>query len=653
MNKIHKLLVKRPSFLHQRYLKLSSKRAEEEIVVPDRIPRVPTDILTALASTVGTDYTGPHFKYHDDPWLIPYKASTKRDYTLAKEAGRNAAKFIRDKHPDLFHYNRILMEPCITAFQPKTRYNRDNVSVELLENLVNNFQVIDSLEVHSLLVEKGKEIPKDLQQDMLELVSFNNEEEAINDEHSETLGLLRGRGEWASGGVVEQLYSSCGGASSVRITLLLGLARYNLKERVLQIYGECVANNDSLPVEVYNAVLNSQDNSGGVDKAMESAKQILEEMKIKNISPNVDTLINILNIFDFTAAKEYKASCKLALSALAEFRLLGIDPSLGVYKVLIEVFVKKFHTDKSLILHDILREVEGKSFWPARSTEDFYFFNKAMMVCKDLNNSSLAMDLHKFLLTEDNIKMLGKSMQSDFYYKNFVEVVMKNEKLEITMELYNQLIPHVWAPSGNFYKELLREIHVGNGHNYIPKVYEDLRVTEFGGVKMEIRNELVKQLLEILVAHDPATSEFTGLTSTWLYIAKKSFADLVVSKNSQQFPLRSNSHASRICDLVIETCLREKDHDTGRNVMNFCMEEKTVMPSSLTEKSLTMMISSCIEMDDRETSLRVIDYAADMAMTETAMELGRKVCQGLDLTSDQKEHLNKVFVSETKWIAVE
>ena len=83
------------------------------------------------------------------------------------------------------------MEPCITAFQPKNRYNRDNVSVELLENLVNNFQVIDSLEVHSLLVEKGKEIPKDLQQDMLELVSFNNEEEAIDDEHSETLGLLR------------------------------------------------------------------------------------------------------------------------------------------------------------------------------------------------------------------------------------------------------------------------------------------------------------------------------------------------------------------------------------------------------------------------------------------------------------------------------
>ena len=106
MNKIHKLLVKRPSFLHQRYLKLSSKSAEEEIVISDRIPRVPTDILTALASTVGTDYTGPHYKYHDDPWLIPYKASTKRDYTLAKEAGRNAAKFIRNKHPDLFHYNR-------------------------------------------------------------------------------------------------------------------------------------------------------------------------------------------------------------------------------------------------------------------------------------------------------------------------------------------------------------------------------------------------------------------------------------------------------------------------------------------------------------------------------------------------------------------
>ncbi len=36
---------------------------EEEIVIPPRIERGPTDILRALASTVGTDFTAPHYRY--------------------------------------------------------------------------------------------------------------------------------------------------------------------------------------------------------------------------------------------------------------------------------------------------------------------------------------------------------------------------------------------------------------------------------------------------------------------------------------------------------------------------------------------------------------------------------------------------------------
>ena len=62
----------------------------------------PTDILAALAGTVGKDKTAPHYRYHDDPWLIPYKLTAKREYALAKESGRKAARFIMSQHPELF-----------------------------------------------------------------------------------------------------------------------------------------------------------------------------------------------------------------------------------------------------------------------------------------------------------------------------------------------------------------------------------------------------------------------------------------------------------------------------------------------------------------------------------------------------------------------
>lgn len=61
-------------------------------------------VIKALASTVGRDYTAPHYKFHDDPYLIPYSNMNKRSYALSKEAGRKAAKWVREKHADLFQH---------------------------------------------------------------------------------------------------------------------------------------------------------------------------------------------------------------------------------------------------------------------------------------------------------------------------------------------------------------------------------------------------------------------------------------------------------------------------------------------------------------------------------------------------------------------
>lgn len=76
--------------------------AEEHIEIPNRIERSPTDLLQALASTVGRDPTAPHYKFHDDPYLIPLSNVGKRTFALSKEAGRKAANWIKEEHRDLF-----------------------------------------------------------------------------------------------------------------------------------------------------------------------------------------------------------------------------------------------------------------------------------------------------------------------------------------------------------------------------------------------------------------------------------------------------------------------------------------------------------------------------------------------------------------------
>ncbi|VVC91677.1 unnamed protein product [Leptidea sinapis] len=121
------------------------------IAPPPRIRRGPTDILQALAATVGVDPTASHYKYHDDPFLIPQSNYRKRAYALSAEAGRKAAAWIRDEHSSLFTTRQwdppmkmttpyFNADPRIDAFAPKPIYNDESKSA-------------NSWEVRSLLVQ--------------------------------------------------------------------------------------------------------------------------------------------------------------------------------------------------------------------------------------------------------------------------------------------------------------------------------------------------------------------------------------------------------------------------------------------------------------------------------------------------------------------
>lgn len=70
----------------------------------------------ALSSTVHADPTAAHYKFHDDPYLIPYSNLSKRSFALSQEAGRKAAQWIRQQNPELFQHR--VAEPLV-----EVRYN--------------------------------------------------------------------------------------------------------------------------------------------------------------------------------------------------------------------------------------------------------------------------------------------------------------------------------------------------------------------------------------------------------------------------------------------------------------------------------------------------------------------------------------------------
>jgi len=107
-----------------------------------------------LASTVKRDPTGPHYKFHDDPYLIPASSHTKRTYSLSQEAGRKAANWIKQEHADLFNHRNA--EPFIEAFSPVEKLTETTPMTEdLLKKYIRTSQVANAICVFGNLDSSG------------------------------------------------------------------------------------------------------------------------------------------------------------------------------------------------------------------------------------------------------------------------------------------------------------------------------------------------------------------------------------------------------------------------------------------------------------------------------------------------------------------
>ena len=89
---------------------------------------------------------------------------------MSKEGGRKAARYILDKHPELFEKNLIEAQPPIKAFMPKSNISEKSASTELLQTYIEGFDVSGSTEVYEILKKKGIDVDLATKQKLLELV---------------------------------------------------------------------------------------------------------------------------------------------------------------------------------------------------------------------------------------------------------------------------------------------------------------------------------------------------------------------------------------------------------------------------------------------------------------------------------------------------
>ncbi|CAH0391657.1 unnamed protein product [Bemisia tabaci] len=473
---------KYPAFRSISEQKAVNSEVSQKIKIPARIQRGPTDILRTLASTLTPDTTGAHYKYHDDPFLIPPSNYAKRAFALSKESGRKAAQWVRQQHADLFDHK--VAEPFIPIFAPKAVYDENSeVNEAVLKTLIQSSSVSDAICVYELMEKKNIAVSDELKQSLLELVCFYNGKDGKSDEYLDEKWYTANqrtiaRKTWQDGGFADKLFKSMNQTPEAICTMIQGMTKYYQVNQAMSLYEEVLNKNLPISLETFNGLIRVS-SFVREDFALrwQFVREIFDKMKSQEVMPNIQTLNAALATL---AAMATMKNCpKIALALITEFKQLGIEPSLASFYHLLQIMFKR-EGAKPPILNEILDFLETQGNLEARDAEDINFFVAAMNVCTyKLEDLNLAYRLNNVLHTGNNYDLMGDSLKESIYYRNFFYLVCDLESIEEIMNLYETVVPRIYTPEQSVMIKIIRAVDMNGATEYLPQLWSDAKLFEF------------------------------------------------------------------------------------------------------------------------------------------------------------------------------
>ncbi|KAL5286782.1 PTCD3 family protein [Megaselia abdita] len=612
-----------------------STEAAESIEIPNRIHRSPTAILEALASTVGRDPTAPHYKYHDDPYMVPNSNMTKRTYAMAQESGRKAAKWIKENNRELFMHSEA--EPPIAAFAPEMVFTEESeVSEQTLKDLIQQCEITDAVFVYNLMKTKGIEIDDALKQSLLELVCFYNNSEPISEEFIEERWFKQGAANrdrlsksWKDGDLAEQLFNELPKTAQSYSALIRGMCKYYQVERAYALFHESIEKQIELDTKTFNSLLlvSSFIKESG-EMRWEFCVDLLRQMKERQLRPDIGTLNAALKTI--STIGHHKLCRTGAIKVLSEFKAIGIEPSLGSYCYVLNIFCRE-KGPTSHVLVDILNEIQGKEF-QIQDIRDTSFFVTAMEICRNhLHDKNLAKKLNELLHTGKNYDLIGDSYKESVYYRHYFGLLCRTEELETFMETYNHLVPNIYIPEPGIMEEILKAVEVNGALELIPRLWTDMTVFEHVN-----RESLVLQVLKIMQENKPMLNleKHQGLNEQFAKIA-----DNIYHKIADQDPIKVQklSFSGQMLGDIISLLVRGAENQKAIDVFKFAEDHQHSIPGTPNESVLLELVDACIEEKSPSVAISCLQYSVENNMN--GLQLADKIKKGFTLNEN---HLAKV-----------
>ncbi|NXA27559.1 PTCD3 protein, partial [Ibidorhyncha struthersii] len=461
------------------------------------------------------DPTAAHYMFQDDPFLMPRNAANSRLFSLSKESGRNAAKYIIKQFPQYF--DKILAEPNIPCLMPEFLTPQiEGVSEEALKERIHLRRVKDSVDLFDQLVQAGTPVSLETTNSLLDLLCFYGdgestlEKEEGQKEDSEELEvnaseqkapkrqLQRGSqlsgSRWRENNNAERIFKIMPERNAHSYcTMIRGMVKHGASAKAYDMYMDLLNERHKADVHTFNALITAVPYlKERFLERWELAKVFLNHMAQQGVQPNLLTFNALLK----TLRRCGGVGRSMSLLVMKEMEALGIEPSLATYDHLLFIFYRGVDLCPPGIILEVLDDVEKKSFTP-QDPDDGMDFNISDNLhclslgekCCDLKDIKLAYRLNKAMEKGDNWKFLDMD-RLNAYWSKFFSLLCMMEQIDVVLKWYKEMSPSVFYPTPKNILDLLQALDAANHLEVIPSVWEDMKQLGFSR-----RQDLLEELL--------------------------------------------------------------------------------------------------------------------------------------------------------------
>lgn len=518
------------------------------------------------------------------------------------------------------------------------------VNESSLEQLIANADVTDAILVYNLMVQRNIPVSNELRQSFLELLCFKNHADGIDEDlveerwfSQEQVGRERLRKTWKDGDLAESVFNEIEPKTSQAYgAVIRGMCKYIQVERAFALYQDALQRDLQVDAATFNSVIRVSPflrESG--DMRWQLVQEVLQTMALRKVKPNLDTMNSILSVVTTINGTEAREHVR---QTLAEFKALDIAPSLESWYYVLTTFCRE-RGPISHVLHDILNEIEGKEF-EIQGLKDTSFFVTAMEICrKHLNDKNLGKRVNDLLHVGHNYDLIGDSYKESVYYRHYFGLLCHNEPLDVFMETYNVLVPHVYVPEPGIMMEILKQVNIAGSIELIPRLWSDIVCFE-----LSHRENILDFVLRIMVENVPNIDipAQANLNEKFSDIAWQIFETIEEQPEKKMNPIMwTGSMISHVLTLVC----RFEDYTKASTVfdkINRCQDE---IQGIIDPAAMELFIKSSIANKRPSQAIAALQYCVENSFSNN-LQLGRLIVNSMTLDSHYTSKITSLVGTE-------